>query len=274
MTIPAGAPAALGVLLAVLAVTILWLGLQLRQARAKNAWQGALLAAAAHDLRTPLTTITGAADALVSLDARLAPEKKLELAAAIGAEARRLDRVIAALLNIAGLERAIAADSASADLRSAIAAAQLQLGESIQRSKVSIDLPPEANAVRADPLLLEQILVNLMGNAVRHAGAATAVSLRSEAGAGRVTLYVSDDGPGIDRAGRADAFAPFRKGETSAGHGLGLFIARGLARAMGGDLRLRPGSGPGACFALSLPAAAPPVLEAGEPTKACGGRDG
>ena len=101
-----------------------------------------------------------------------------------------------------------------------------------------------------------QILVNLIGNAVRYSTENSAVTISFEQSASAVMVHVADEGPGIDQLDHERIFQAFQKGaETGEGSGLGLAIARRLARAMGGDVRLDSAPGQGSRFTLVLPAA-------------------
>jgi signal transduction histidine kinase len=101
-----------------------------------------------------------------------------------------------------------------------------------------------------------QILVNLIGNAVRHSSEQATVTISFEASGRYSTVHVADDGPGIDPADQQRIFERFEQGTTHGpGSGLGLAIARRLARAMGGDIQLESRPGMGSRFSLVLPAA-------------------
>jgi signal transduction histidine kinase len=136
-----------------------------------------------------------------------------------------------------------------------------------KRIAFEIDVPPDC-VVRADREKLQQILINLLGNASKFTPAEGQVtvdcSTRPGAPPGAVFLRVGDTGPGIP-AGKLDSiFEPFvqvdgqRAPDAQTGVGLGLAIARDLARGMGGDLRVRSTEGRGSVFTLTLPRAATP----------------
>ncbi len=107
-----------------------------------------------------------------------------------------------------------------------------------------------------EPRSVTQVLVNLIGNAVRYSSERTAVTVSLEKSRDSVLVHVADEGPGIDPADQERIFEPFQKGSDAGdGSGLGLAIARRLARAMGGDIELESAPGCGARFTLVLPAA-------------------
>ena len=115
--------------------------------------------------------------------------------------------------------------------------------------------PLQRLAARGESRSIVQILVNLIGNAVRFAPADSAVTVSFERTPNAVMIHVADEGGGIDPADQERIFEPFEKGSSSEGSGLGLAIARRLARAMGGEIQLQSAVGTGCRFSLVLPAA-------------------
>ena len=121
----------------------------------------------------------------------------------------------------------------------------------------------------ADGRLLEQALVNLIENALRHGSAESAVEVAVEVdeAPGRARLTVSDRGPGVPEADRARVFETFARGSTpSGGAGLGLAIVRAVAQVHGGEARAEPREGGGARFVLDLPVGGPEGLHTPEVT--------
>ncbi len=132
---------------------------------------------------------------------------------------------------------------------------------------VRIHIPDELPEVYADPALLERILVNVLGNAVRHSPAGQPPLISASEHAGLVEVRVIDHGPGIAAADRGRIFQPFQRlgdRDNTTGVGLGLALSRGLAEAMGG--RLEPEHTPGGGLTMTLtlrtapPGYADPVL--------------
>jgi len=115
--------------------------------------------------------------------------------------------------------------------------------------------PLQRLAARGESRSIVQILVNLVGNAVRFAPANSAVTVSFERTEQAAMIHVADEGGGIDPAEQERIFEPFEKGSSSEGSGLGLAIARRLARAMGGEIQLQSAVGEGSRFTLVLPAA-------------------
>lgn len=219
------------------------------------------LLSVSHDLRTPLTSIRGYADALTDGTIPASDEQR-RAAAVIAAEADRLARLVGDLLDLARLDAHQFSfsprpfDVATAT-RTAVAAFLPAAGE------LGIELVvdgPERLEVDGDAERIGQIVANLVENALKYARTRIAVSVRST-GAGSYELRVVDDGPGVDPHEREQVFerlfvsrsAPGR----SVGTGLGLAIVGELATAMGGRATVDPASGPGATFVVTLPTPGP-----------------
>jgi two-component system, OmpR family, sensor kinase len=213
------------------------------------------LLSVSHDLRTPLTSIGGWAEALAD---GAAPDP-----AAAGETIRvassRLDRLVQDLLDLARLRaQAFTLDRAPVDLRDVATGTLDGLRPELEDSGlvVSLSVPDEPVVVDGDADRLAQIIANLVDNAGRHA----ATSLRLEVGVGpdRSLLAVEDDGPGIPTAERPLVFErlhtnarPAARGGT--GTGLGLAIVRELARALGGDATATEAPSGGARLVVTLP---------------------
>lgn len=218
------------------------------QMRRADRVKGAMLASVSHELRTPLTAIASAAE-LLRHDGP-AVERR-DLAELIWVEARRLDRMVANLLDLSrlegdGLRPRLQPYPADALVGSAVAAAEAVL----EAPPFVVRVGDEMILARADPVLCERILVNLLANAVEHG--APPVTIAVARAPERVEIAVSDAGAGVPDDFRASVFDPFVGGGARGRAGLGLAIARGLAHAQGGTVRLAEGPG-GARFALSLP---------------------
>jgi len=201
----------------------------------------------AHELRTPLTGVRGEAE-LALRDPRLPPDARGVLERILhGTE--RMERAVATLLTVA---RSDARTSlGSCDARAGVARALDAFTPAAQRAGVTLAYDPPAPALRvgADEDAVAQALQPLIENAICHAHRTIAVTLARRASV--VEIVVHDDGPGIDAG---DAEALFEPGRSSVGGaGLGLPLARRLARACGGDVTA-DGTSAGGRFALRLPA--------------------
>ncbi len=219
----------------------------------------ALLRAVSHDLRSPLTAISAAAEAIALPGVSM--QEREELAAAILGETRRLSRLVDNLLDLSKLEAGAAEPRREwLSVEEALGAALEDLSSQPEEFQLSIDR--DLPLVRADSTQLERAFVNVLENARRHSGG-HAVSVRARAvrtmtGEGnRLIVRVVDRGPGIPPAQLERVFEPFyRAGTARGGHrgsGLGLAIARGFVEANGGTLHLESLPGQGATFVFELP---------------------
>ncbi len=240
----------------------------------------ALLRAVSHDLRSPLTAISAAGEAVGS-DSLSAAERQ-EMAAVIQEEARRLSRLVDNLLDLSRLEAGAAEPRREwTSVEELIGSALDELAVGADEFSLSIDR--DLPLVRVDPVQMERAFVNVLENARRHSGGYP-VSIRARAvrslararpvttgggeGAGapsddgrptgdRVIVRVVDRGPGIPPAQLERVFEPFYRAGTPAGgqrgSGLGLAIARGFTEASGGSLHVESLPGQGATFVFELP---------------------
>ena len=134
----------------------------------------------------------------------------------------------------------------------------VQQGAEVNGHRFVLHLPEEPLAASADPEKLEQILTNLIDNAVKFSPDGGTVTVEAQRRRGRVEVRVVDEGLGIPEAEREHIFSKFHRSETSGGPGgagLGLFIARGLVTAMGGRIWVDSAEGGGSSFAFDLPLA-------------------
>jgi two-component system sensor histidine kinase KdpD len=219
----------------------------------------ALLRAVSHDLRSPLTAISAAGEAVGS--ASLSEDERKEMAAVIQEEARRLSRLVDNLLDLSRLEAGAAEPRREwMSVEEVIGSALEELAPGAEDFALSIDR--DLPLVRADSAQLERAFVNVLENARRHS-AGHPVSVRARAvrplagDGGRLIVRVVDRGPGIPPAQLERVFEPFyRAGTAQGGHrgsGLGLAIARGFAEANGGSLHVESLPEQGATFVFELP---------------------
>ena len=259
-----------------------------RATEARRAWEWAeaqslrntLLSAVSHDLRTPLTGITGAASSLIETGDDLAPEARAEMLATIYAEAERMERLISNLLDMTRLESGgLVLRKEWQPLAEVVGSALRHLDRRLRGRPVEIDLPADLPLVRVDGVALEQVLVNLLDNAVAHTAPGTPLAITARDGEGGVVLDVADRGPGIPAGAEERVFEKFfRAGAgdgagagaaTGAGPhrgiGLGLAICRGIVRAHGGAIVAQNRPGGGALFRITLPhdGSPPPVDSTG-----------
>jgi two-component system sensor histidine kinase KdpD len=219
----------------------------------------ALLAAVSHDLRTPLASAKAAVTSLRSQEIDFDEADREELLATADESLDRLSQLVANLLDMSRLQAgALGMSTTAIGLEDAVPRALDELGEAGR--SVQVRIPEDLPTVRADPGLLERVLVNVIGNALRFSPPnSPAVVSGSELG-GQVELRVVDHGPGIPEEEREQVFLPFQRlgdRDNDTGVGLGLALSRGLAEAIGGTLTPETTPGGGLTMVLSLPAAEP-----------------
>ncbi|GGC81957.1 sensor histidine kinase [Chelatococcus reniformis] len=221
----------------------------------------ALLTSISHDLKTPLAAIMGAAGTLREYPGLLSEGEKAELVGTIQDESERLNRFIANMLDMTRLEAgAVAPRHDPADLGEIVGSALNRAGRILGAHQIDVELAAGLPMVEADPVLLEQVLFNLLDNAAKYAPAGSTVRIQGWHDTGRrtVDLQVLDEGEGIppdDLERIFDKFHRVTKGDrVRAGTGLGLAIARGFVEALGGHITAANRSDrSGAVFTITLP---------------------
>ena len=210
----------------------------------------AVLRSVSHDLRSPLTAIVAAGEALGSPS--LEAEDRLELVDTIAHESRRLARLVDQLLDLARLQAGTAEPREDwCSLEEVIRAAVEDTGAP---ERVRLSIAPDMPLLHADAGQLRRAFANLIENALRY-GDHEPVSVRARVSGGRILMRVVDQGAGIPLAEQERIFAPFYRGPGAAGQGsgLGLAIVRGLLEANGGHVRVESLPGQGTSFVVELP---------------------
>jgi two-component system sensor histidine kinase KdpD len=226
-----------------------------------------LLSAVSHDLRTPLATITGAATTLRD-DATLDPATRGDLTEAICEEADRLERLVSNLLDMTRLDSGTVEPRREwVPLVEVIGAALTRLEGRLAGRHVTTAIPEELPLVSLDPVLVEQLFMNLLENAAKYTPPTSEIDVRASREGGTLVVDVSDRGPGIPPGDEERVFERFHRGAHAGvrGVGLGLPIARAIAQAHGGRLVAANRPGGGAVFRLTLPITAEPPPGASEP---------
>ena len=217
----------------------------------------ALLGAVSHDLRTPLTTMKVASTALLETETEMDPNGRRELYGLIDTEADRLNRLVAGLLDMNRYQAgALQVHSAPTAVASLVEEAVAALRQSMPGRKVAVDVPSETGDVAADPILIGQVLVNLLDNADRHAPPGTPIAISAvRQPQGTVVLSVSDQGPGVPEAEREAVFDSFYRSDSGGRAGLGLWISRTFVEAHGQRIWVEDFGQRGARFSFTLSAA-------------------
>jgi len=241
-----------------------------QQAVERHETQRTLLAAISHDFRTPLAAIVGAASSLQSQSERLTDGEKTRLLGSIESEAAYLSTVTEntlQLVRLSGESLRLRRDWESMEEIVGSVLARLRQRDTTRRikSRVPRDLP----LVKVDPVLIAQLLTNLLDNALKYTEGP--VDLVVQLDGQHVTATVKDRGAGVDDDGQL--FEPFVRGRHEResglrGAGLGLAVCRAIAQAHGGTLVARRRSGGGSSFRLELPVEAEQPATAAAPETA------
>lgn len=217
--------------------------------------RNALLSSVSHDLRTPLGAITGAASSLLDLGSGLAQEDRQELLLTIHEEAQRLHRLVTNLLDITRLESGtLQVKKEWVPLEEVVGSALSRLEEPLRGREVRLNLPD--TLIPVDPVLLEQVLVNLLENAAKYSPAGSSVQVAAHREGENLAVSISDQGPGIPPGEEERIFEKLVRGSTPTGRpgaGLGLAICRGIVHAHGGSISAVTQPQGGARFTFTLP---------------------
>jgi two-component system sensor histidine kinase KdpD len=237
---------------------------ELEVARRSEELKAALLDSVSHDLRTPLATIRASAGTLADPTVALTPDQALAMAREIDAEADRLANLVSGLLDMSritggALETRPETIPVGEVLMPAVQRARGALGPRPVQLEVPDDLPP----VAVDPVLIGQILDNLLENVARHTPDEARVRIAASTDGRAVTVRVEDAGAGVPPEAMPHIFekfyrVPARRGSARQGTGLGLAVVKGMAEAMGGSVAAARSELGGLAVDLRLPVAAPP----------------
>lgn len=225
--------------------------------------QSTFLAAVSHDLRTPLAAIIGATSVLQSQRRALSEAEQDRLLASIAGEAAYLAAVTENTLQLVRLSSA--GSSLRLDwesLEEIVGAVVTRMRARDPQRRLRVQVPAGLPLVRADPVLLAQLVGNLLDNAFKFSTGAVDLTVACDAQG--FTLAVLDTGPGVAPAEQPRLFEAFAVGAERAqrGVGLGLAVSQAIARAHGGQLHYRPRPEGGSAFVLTLPAPAQQPTEA------------
>jgi two-component system sensor histidine kinase KdpD len=229
--------------------------------------RSSLLSSVSHDLRTPLAVIAGSASALIGPD-ELAPNVRRDLAQTISEEARRLDRLVRNLLDMTKLTAgAIKVKKEWQPLEAVVGAALNRMDEPLRAWTVTLRLPKDLPLVPIDAVLLEQVLINLLENAMKYTPKGTQIELSAHQNGSDVVVTLADHGPGIPPElldAIFDKFYRLPREREGGGAGLGLAICRGIVVAHGGRIWAENRDGGGAAFHFTIPIEGTPPVPAPE----------
>lgn len=213
-----------------------------------------LLRTVSHDLRNPLQTIQGATQDLLADDRD--DDRRTALLGLVADETRRLERIVANMLNVSRLDAGMLVPAPTPeDPASLVARTTRRVGTATGHAVV-VDVDPGLPDVLADPVQFDQVLTNLLENAIAHSAEDRDVTVAAVVTGSFVQVSVRDHGPGFDDELVAAGPRPFRSGRSSQGGlGLGLVAARGIVEAHGGTLELGNHPTGGAIAAFTVPVA-------------------
>lgn len=223
--------------------------------RRADAEQAALLSTVAHELRSPLTSVKGFSSTLLKRWELFTDDQKRLMLETIEADADRVTRLITELLDVSRLDTGqLRVHALPVDLVGTIDRhVERFVAAGARRDVLTVDVHPDARVVWADPDRLDQILTNLIDNALKHGDGQVIVATQpGDEGRGAVDVVVSDDGPGIPPEKRDIVFSRFWQGGSRGSTGLGLYVVRGIAEAHGGRAVAEAGPN-GARLRVSLP---------------------
>ncbi len=217
----------------------------------------ALLSSLSHDMRTPLGAITGAASSLLEAGGALAESARRDLLTSILTESQRMNRLIGNLLDMIRLETgALEVQREWQPLEEVVGVALIRLEERLREHPVEVRLPPDLPLALLDGLLIEQVFVNLLENAVKYTPAGTPIEISASVRDGAIVVDVADRGPGFPPGEEGRIFEKFYRlpgAAATGGVGLGLTICRGIVTAHGGRIWAENRAGGGAVFHFTLP---------------------
>ncbi|WP_296598676.1 sensor histidine kinase KdpD [Phenylobacterium sp.] len=206
--------------------------------------RSALLNSVSHDLRTPLSTVLGAATTVIDYGDSISKEVRDDLMISIREEAERLNRYVGNLLDVTRLEGGgLNIRNDWVDVRDVLVAAAERVSRRLGKRHIQRDFPNELALVRLDPNLLEQAVVNILENAIAYSPDDTAIELAAYEDRNNIVISIEDEGKGIPTAELARVFEKFHRmqepsdrNERGKGVGLGLSISKGFIEAMGGRI--------------------------------------
>jgi len=233
-----------------------------RAVREREAAKSDLLKLASHEIRTPLTVVRGYLDLVVTGSLGEIPAAVSDALLTAQAKLREVDEVAGQMTEAARM------DSGTGQLRLELIDVGQVAGEARDRmqsllrsgQRLVLELPDQPVRTQADRFRLRVVLVNLIGNAIKYSPEGGEIRCAVDGGAEEVRVVVADQGIGIAPSQLTEVFQPFRRLATgdrpsTPGLGLGLHVAREIARAHGGDLTAAGNPGGGTAFELTLPRA-------------------
>ena len=235
--------------------------LQIELLKRTDALRAALLSSVSHDLRTPLSSIKAAASSLLQEDVQWDEEARRSFALAIEHEADRLNRLVGNLLDMSRIEAgALKPEKEWYPVDELIHDVLGHMQPVLQGRIVQTHLPDDLPPVELDYLEMDQVLTNLIENAVRYTPPESPIEVSAQIEGDQMVISVADRGPGIPQADKERVFDKFyrvlgtqRNATGITGSGLGLAVSKGLVEAHGGHIWVEDREGGGSIFRFTLP---------------------
>jgi len=225
--------------------------------------RNALLSSVSHDLRTPLGVITGAVSTALETPDLPEPARR-ELLQSAQEEAQRLHRLVSNLLDITRLESgALDLQTEWMPLEEVVGAALNRRELALEAHRVRVALPEDLPLAAMDGVLMEQLLLNLLDNALKYSPPESPVDIKAWAAGKSLTLSIADQGPGIPAGEEERIFEKLARGQAASnrpGAGLGLAICKGIVTAHHGRIQAVNHPQGGAQFLVTLPLGTPPAM--------------
>jgi len=199
------------------------------------------LSSISHDLRTPLASIAGASEGIITNYAKLKKDELLELVKSINEQAKRLTKIVTNLLDITSLESgSLRLNKQSYYIQEIIGSAILRLKEQLKNHQVEVVCDKDLPMVLIDGVLIEQVFFNLVENAAKYTPAQSKIKISARLQAKNLLLEISDNGLGINE-----------EKKSQQGYGLGLIICKSIIKAHGSRLKIFNDNGAHFSFLLS-----------------------
>ncbi|GAB7524491.1 DUF4118 domain-containing protein [Paraburkholderia sp. 2C] len=226
--------------------------------------RNALLAAVSHDLKTPLTAISGLAETLERVG-DLPDTERTAVSRSIRLQTEELHRLVTNLLDLARMQsEGVRLNREWHALGEVAGSALARLGHTLDAHRVRTELPPDLPLIEIDAIAFERVLVNLIDNAVKYTPAGSTIQIRARAVGDTMHLFIEDDGPGLPNVDPEHFFEAFTRGvreSAISGVGLGLALCRTIVDAHEGAIDAERRLPQGTRFEIRLPLGAPPLIE-------------
>jgi PAS domain S-box-containing protein len=229
---------------------------EIRRRRRLERWRSDLISTVSHEIRSPLTSVKGFTSTLLARWDRFSDEQKKVMLQTINYDADRVTRLLGDLLDVSRLEAGrLELKRQEVDVVAIASDAVMRLRLDVEHHSLQVTFPEGFPKVTADPNRIEQVLMNLVENAIKYSKPGR-ISVTGTDDTAEITVRVTDEGEGIPADHLEHIFTKFYRrgsGERRSGTGLGLYICKGIVEAHGGRLYVERSGPAGTVFAFTLP---------------------